>query len=69
MGLFPAREPNIERAVGFGVGEGVEYITAGGEIQYNFTKRSSVSFGYYHPLQGKNILAGGGFVFAVSREF
>lgn len=40
MGLFPAREPNIERAVGFGVGEGVQYVTAGGEIQYNFTKRS-----------------------------
>ena len=39
MGLFPAREPNIERAVGFGVGEGVEYLTAGGEIQYNFTQR------------------------------
>jgi len=69
MGLFPAREPNIERAVGFGVGEGVEYITAGGEIQYNITKRSSVSFGYYRPLQGKNVLAGGGFVLAVSREF
>ena len=69
MGLFPAHEPDIERAVGFGVGEGVQYVTAGGEIQYNFTKRSSVSFGYYRPLRGKNILAGGGFVFAVSREF
>jgi len=69
MGLFPAQEPDIERAVGFGVGEGVQYITAGGEIQYNFTSRSSVSFGYYRPLQGRNILAGGGFVFAVSREF
>ncbi len=69
MGLFPAHEPDLERAVGFGVGEGVEYVTAGGEIQYNITKRSSVSFGYYRPLQGKNLLAGGGFVFAVSREF
>ena len=39
MGLFPVREPNIERAVGFGVGESVEYITAGEEIQHNFTKR------------------------------
>jgi len=45
-----------------GVGEGGHYVSVGAEIKYNFTKRSSVSFRCYYPLQGKNILAGGGFV-------
>jgi hypothetical protein len=31
MRFFPAGEPDIERAVGFGVGEGVEYVTVGGQ--------------------------------------
>lgn len=69
MGLNPAREPNIEQAVGFGVGEGVEYLTLGGEVRYHLTKKASLSFGYYDPIRGKNLLAGGGFVFALNREF
>ncbi|MEW5979646.1 MAG: hypothetical protein AB1898_27930 [Acidobacteriota bacterium] len=69
MGLFPAGDPDLERAVGFGVGEGVQYVSLGGEVQYSFTARNSVSFGYYRPFRGKNVLAGGGFVFGVSREF
>ena len=68
-GLAPARAANFSRAVGFGVGEGVEFVTVGGEAQYRITKRHSVSAGYYKPLRGKNLLAGGSLVFGFGINF
>jgi hypothetical protein len=69
MGLEPARTPNLERAVGFGVGEGVAFLGLGGEAQYRVTKRYGVSAGYYKPLRGKNLLAGGNLVFGLGVTF
>lgn len=68
-GLRPAREANLSRSVGFGVGEGVEFVSIGGEVQYRLTKRQSVSGGYYKPLSGKNLLAGGSWVFGFGVSF
>jgi hypothetical protein len=68
-GLAPARAANFSRAVGFGVGEGVEFVTMGGEAQYRISKRHSVSAGYYKPLRGKNLLAGGSLVFGFGINF
>jgi hypothetical protein len=58
-GLRPAREANVTRSVGFGVGEGVEYVAIGGEVQYRLSQRRNISVGYYEPLRGKNLLGGG----------
>lgn len=68
-GLRPAREASLSRSVGFGVGEGVQFVTIGGEVQYRLTKRQSVSGGYYRPLSGKNLLAGGSWVFGFGISF
>lgn len=68
-GLRPARAADLTRAVGFGVGEGVEFVTAGGEAQYRITKRHSISAGYYKPLRGRNLLAGGSLVFGFGINF
>lgn len=68
-GLRPVRAANLSRSVGFGVGEGVEFISIGGEIQYRISKRHSISVGYYEPLRGKNLLAGGSLVVAFGVAF
>ncbi len=69
IGLEPARAANPSRSVGFGVGEGVAYLGIGGEVQYRINKRHSVSVGYYEPLRGKNLLAGGNLVFGFGIAF
>ncbi len=69
MGLEPARAANSSRAVGFGVGEGVAFLAVGAEAQYRINKRHSVSVGYYEPLRGRNLLAGGSLVFGFGIAF
>ncbi len=69
IGLEPARAANLERSVGFGVGEGVALLAIGGEAQYRIGKRHSVSGGYYKPLRGKNLLSGGNLVFGFGISF
>lgn len=69
MGLQPARAANPTRAVGFGVGEGVAFVGIGGEVRYQINERHSVSVGYYEPLRGKNLLAGGNLVFGFGIAF
>jgi hypothetical protein len=67
--LQPAREPNLERSVGFGVGEGVQYTTVGGEVMVPISRRYSVSAAYYQPFSARNILAGGSLMLGFGIEF
>ncbi len=69
QGLLPARTPNLERSVGFGVGEGVEYTRVGGDLLYLVSTRYRLSAGYFKPLRGKNILAGDTLIFGIALEF
>lgn len=69
IGLEPARQANLARSVGFGVGEGVALLAVGGEAQYRLSKRYSVSAGYIKPLRGKNLLSGGNLNFGFGISF
>jgi hypothetical protein len=69
IGLEPARMADPLRSVGFGVGEGVAFLGIGGEVQFRINKRYSVSGGYYDPLRGKNLLAGGNLIFGFGIAF
>jgi len=57
---------SIER---MGSSEGCESTVCFGNSRNDSYDLRASLIRYYRPLQGKNVLARGGFVFAVSREF
>lgn len=64
--LHPRSASNPYRVLAFGVGEGVESLSFGGELSYLFFRNYSLSVAYLQPLQGSNTFAGPTWVFGIA---